>query len=172
MKKVTKTILYLFPILFIMGLIGCTGDHSTAAHSIQGGPHFHRQFGPVYEVRHVIVKSAAPTLGFEWLTFLCKLVFIAIGALLIGIGKRTKSLKVAGAVLLSMGVLWLLPDLLALPIILVIFYLLYKNIKAQASSIEEITFAEIAADRFHSGPGFPAKDFLDEWEKTVRKEKK
>ncbi len=172
-KTVMKTIFYLLPMLmlFIIGLIGLTGDHSAAAYSIQGGPHFHHQeFRPVYEVRHVYVRNAVPTLGFEWLTFIYKLVFITVGALLIGFGKLTKSLKITGVILLSLGVLWLLPNLLALPIILVIFYLLYKSIRAQDSSIEDLTLADLAG--FHADIENPAKDFLDEWEKMVRKEEK
>ncbi|KAA9021672.1 hypothetical protein [Niallia endozanthoxylica] len=171
MKKVMKSVLYFLPILFLMVLVAVSGENSAAAHSIQHGGHFHRgAFGPDRTSQFVIVKQAAPFMGLGWLVLISKILFITVGGLLLGLVKN-KSIKMAGAILLSLGILWLLPDILAIPIIIVILYSIYKKLKSETSFGEEFTLEEIAADRYYSSLN-DSKDYLDEWEKTIRREDK
>lgn len=169
LNKAMKSVLYFLPILLLMVLIGFSGEHSAAAHSLYSGGHFHREvFGPVHASQYIIVQQATPFMGLGWLVSICKILLITVGGLMLGLIKN-KNLKLAGAILLSLGILWLLPDILAIPIIIVIFYLTYKKLKSETSIAEEFTLEEIAADRYYSSLNY-SKDYLDEWEKTIRKE--
>jgi len=171
LKRAWKLVLYILPILSVMLLIGFSGDHSVAAHSFQHGGNLHRgAFGPVHGSQFIIVKQEAPFMGLGWLVSTSKILLITVGGLMLGLMKN-KSIKMAGAILLSLGILWLLPDILAIPIIIFIFYSIYKRLKSETSFREEFTLEEIAADRYYSSLN-ASKDYLDEWERTIRKEDK
>ncbi len=85
---------------------------------------------------------------------------------------KGKGGKIAGAVLLSAGVFSLLPKVIGVPFLILMAYLGYKFFqKINEEELEFVPAAELAGS-YQIENQMKTRDFLDEWENSIRREDK
>jgi hypothetical protein len=106
-------------------------------------------------------KGMYPIWGSFWmLALILKLGVILTGLIVWKMAKENRFLKWLGGLLFVGGVYFLLPTALGILFLLVVAYVLWKS-----TTRKEMTFAH----EDHVNAGYTI-DYLDEWEKKIRKE--
>jgi hypothetical protein len=98
------------------------------------------------------------------LSLLLPLVMIILGWILFKLGKKNKTKKTIGAILMFIGLWAFLPKWLMFLGLLGVGYYFYKTKKAP-------TFSAVGLSEQATAPS-PKYDFLDEWERMINKEEK
>lgn len=167
MKQAAKWTMILAPVAIIAIVIVSMLTIPTMSVQAQG---FHGMRGGgsishgIHE-RGMIGNSSFLVLPFL-LGILAKLGMIIAGWFIMVRGKSSGS-KIAGGILLAVGLLALLPTILAIPLLMVLGYLIYKGVVKKETNVQELMTAEDLAV-----PSYTNRDLLDEWEKKVRREEK
>ena len=187
MKKVVKWIFILVPIVLLgMIIVNLTGLYfggnlgSPFQHSSQQFGHQFQQFGQhsgghPFEVRggryHEIIYGQASFFYTSMLLIIAK-IGLALAGWLIWRNSKEKGGKITGVLLFILAVFLLLPKFIGIPFLLLVGYLGYKGFqKNSETSFEHIPALEFGAASA-SESQYKTRDFLDEWEKSIRKEEK
>lgn len=80
---------------------------------------------------------------------------------------KSHGTKLAGGILLAIGMLALLPSILAIPLLILLGYLFYKGAVKKEMNVQEVMTGEDLVI-----PSYTHRDLLDEWENKVRREEK
>jgi len=131
--------------------------HIRAFHGQPGMMGEHRVFR--HEMHHGMMAGGWMMFGVFALLF--QLAIVAIGWVMWKTAKQS-GWKWAGMALMGAGILALLPKVLLIPFVLLVAYMLYKKRQPKTSE----PFEPMAM------PITPIHDFLDEWEKNIKKEEK
>ncbi|WP_066058858.1 hypothetical protein [Robertmurraya korlensis] len=92
---------------------------------------------------------------------------LVIAGWMLWVRGKSNGMKLTGGILLAIGLLSLLPTILAIPLLILLGYLLYKGaVKKEANVQELLTGDDLVV------PSYTHRDFLDEWENKVRREEK
>jgi hypothetical protein len=179
-KKAIKWAFILLSIVavsfFVLNMAGFFVESKLAAHSYQSGPQFHHhhhgeRFSHFAGPRSGMMQSQIPLFGL-FLPFVLKMALVLIGGLMLWLSKGKKVNQLISVVLLSLGVFFLLPKILGIPFVIVAGYLIYKMSANDSPTFENITIDDIVTtDQFAVSPYY-TNDYLDEWEKAVRREEK
>ncbi|MGM0903939.1 MAG: hypothetical protein ACQEXB_22905 [Bacillota bacterium] len=170
MKKLFQWLFILVPI-FLLGmiLVKITGFHLNGIHP-QGGQ-FTQQFGHGAG-HHFVPRGAGRFHEIYALIFPITMLFILakIALVLAGLAiwkfSKEKTGKWFGGALFSLALFTLLPKIFGIPFLIIIAYLGYKGfIKKNHQSVDYLTPADLA-----TASSYQTRDYLDEWEKSIRKE--
>lgn len=178
MKKFMRCGFVLVPIVLLgMILINITGMHfggNTGVPFQQGGQfghhggghHFGREgrpFGMIYGQASFFIP-----------VFFLMLVKagLALAGWVIWKNSKAKGGQLAGAVLFSLAVFALLPKILGIPLLLLMAYFGYKAYQqTNETNLEYFPANELTAG-YQIENQIKTRDFLDEWEKSIRREEK
>jgi len=92
---------------------------------------------------------------------------LVIAGWMLWVRGKSKGMKLTGGILLALGLLSLLPSILAIPLLILLGYLLYKSAVKKDTNVQELMTGEDLVV-----PSYTNRDFLDEWENKVRREEK
>lgn len=156
-----------------MILVKISGFHLNLPFTFFQGGHINQQWGQVgghHFGPHRSVRFHEPMNIHAFIFPLTMLIITKIGLALIGVAiwkfSQGKFGKVLGALLFSFAIYSILPNLLGIPFLFVMAYLGYKAYQRDANR----RFNPIATGEFTAAQHYHPRDFLDEWEQSVRKE--
>lgn len=92
---------------------------------------------------------------------------LVIAGWMLWVRGKSNGMKLTGGILLALGILSLLPTILAIPLLILLGYLLYKSAVKKDTNVQELMTGEDLVV-----PSYTNRDFLDEWENKVRREEK
>jgi uncharacterized membrane protein len=167
LKQVAKWTMILAPIAIIaivivsMLTLPTMSVQAQGFHGMRGGGSFSHGM----HARGMMGNNSFLVLPFL-LGVLAKLGMIIAGWFIWVKGKSSGS-KMAGGILLSIGLLALLPTILAITLLIVLGYLMYKSGIKKETNVQELMTAEDLVV-----PSYTNRDLLDEWENKVRREEK
>lgn len=167
MKQAAKWTIILAPIAILaivivsMLSIPTMSVQAQGFHGMRGGGEFSHGF----HERGMMGNNSFLVLPFL-LGVLAKLGMI-IGGWFVWVRGKSSGAKMAGGILLAIGLLALLPTILAIPLLILLGYVLYKSVVKKENNVQELMTAEDLVV-----PSYTNRDFLDEWENKVRREEK
>jgi uncharacterized membrane protein len=92
---------------------------------------------------------------------------LVIAGWMLWVRGKSNGTKLAGGILLAIGFLTLLPTILAIPLLILLGYLLYKGAVKKETNVQELMTGDDLVV-----PSYTHRDLLDEWENKVRREEK
>ncbi len=92
---------------------------------------------------------------------------LVIAGWMLWVRGKSNGMKLTGGILLALGILALLPAILAIPLLILLGYFLYKGAVKKDTNVQELLTGEDLVV-----PSYTNTDFLDEWENKVRREGK
>jgi uncharacterized membrane protein len=92
---------------------------------------------------------------------------LVIAGWMLWVRGKSNGRKLAGGILLAIGLLALLPTILAIPFLILLVYLLYKGAVKKETNVQELMTGDDLVV-----PSYTHRDLLDEWENKVRREEK
>lgn len=171
MKKGIKWLFILAPV-FVLGFIGFNmlavhGDYHTANQVAQTMPMGRGMRGGGH-MGHGGYHANAGMFMIPFIFAMVAKVAFLITGLLVWLRAKSQSWKMAGAIMVALGLFAVLPTVIALPLVLVLAYFAYKS----TNNNERLHVEELVTVQDLTVPAYTNRDLLDEWEEKIRREDK
>ncbi|MCM3602237.1 hypothetical protein M3175_16005 [Robertmurraya korlensis] len=165
MNKAVKWTMIVAPIVVLAIVIVSMFSIPTMTVQAQG---FHGMRGG--DVHSFHVRGMMVNQSFFLVPFLLGLLAkagLVIAGWMLWVRGKSNGMKLTGGILLALGILSLVPTILAIPLLILLGYLLYKSTVKKDTNVQELMTGEDLVV-----PSYTNRDFLDEWENKVRREEK